>query len=99
MKERAIDPAQLREFSGLDQTEFWGKVGVTQSGGSRYENGRRVPKSVQHLLRLVYIEKLDLERVRREDVELVEYLRAEDKELYQKLRRKSQLWALKRLRR
>lgn len=93
MKE--FDASQLREFSGLNQTDFWSKVGVTQSGGSRYEKGRDIPKPVRALLRLVYIEKLDLDRVRREDVELVEYLRSEEQELYQRLKRKAKAWARK----
>lgn len=90
-----VDVGMLRELSGLDQTEFWGRVGVTQPGGSRYENGRRLPKPVQALLRLVYIEKLDLDRVRREDVELVEYLRAEQQDTYQKLKKEAKAWARK----
>jgi DNA-binding XRE family transcriptional regulator len=93
MKPQEIE--MMREMSGLNQTEFWQRVGVTQSGGSRYETGRRLPKPVLSLLRLVYIEKLDLERVRREDVELVEYLRAEERDLYQRLRRKARGWAKK----
>jgi len=31
-----------------------GRVGVTQSGGSRYESGRNVPKAVQTLLQIAY---------------------------------------------
>lgn len=93
--QKNFNPALLREFSGLNQTEFWLKVGVTQSGGSRYEGGRDLPKPVRELLRLVYIEKLDLKRVRREDVELVEYLRAEEQNLYQSLKVKAKKWARK----
>jgi transcriptional regulator with XRE-family HTH domain len=46
--------------SKLNQTDFWAKVGVTQSGGSRYENGRTPPVAVRALLRAVYVLKLDL---------------------------------------
>jgi hypothetical protein len=92
---KQFDAALLREFSGMNQTDFWSKVGVTQSGGSRYEKGREIPKPVRELLRLVYIEKLDLDRVRREDVELVEYLRAEEQDLYQRLKKKAKSWARK----
>jgi predicted transcriptional regulator len=95
MKDLDIDPKTLRKAVGLDQAEFWPRVGVTQPGGSRYENGRQMPKSVRALLRLVYIEKLDLDRVKREDIELVEYLREERKDLYKTLRRQSQAWAMK----
>ncbi|SUA25262.1 Uncharacterised protein [Neisseria gonorrhoeae] len=47
----------------MNQIDFWGKVGVTQSGGSRYETGRKMPKPVRELLRLVHIECLDLAKV------------------------------------
>ena len=34
------NPTELRKSAGMNQTEFWKKFGVTQSGGSRYESGR-----------------------------------------------------------
>lgn len=37
-----------------NQAEFWGRLGVTQSGGSRYESGRSIPKPVQLLLQVTY---------------------------------------------
>lgn len=80
----------LRGLSGLDQTAFWKRVGVTQSGGSRYENGeRRVPTPVQSLLRLVYVEKVDISAIRREDIELVAYLKSEHKEMYKRFRKEA----------
>ena len=45
---------ELRLKLGLTQVEFWERVGVTQSGGSRYENGRRIPTPVRMLLKIVY---------------------------------------------
>jgi transcriptional regulator with XRE-family HTH domain len=48
------DLAELRKRTGLIQAEFWRRVGVTQSGGSRYENGRPLSKSVRTLLVLAY---------------------------------------------
>lgn len=87
-----FDVRLLREFSGLDQREFWDRVGVTQSGGSRYENGRRLPKPVQQLLRLVYIEKVDLDRIKREELEVLSYLKAERKDLFKELKHASMLW-------
>ncbi len=45
---------EQRKKSGMNQQQFWSRVGVTQSGGSRYENGRRVPKPVQTLLAIAY---------------------------------------------
>lgn len=37
----------LRQKLGLNQSEFWRHIAVTQSGGSRYESGRDMPKPVQ----------------------------------------------------
>lgn len=88
-----IDPRALREFSGMNQTDFWSSVGITQSGGSRYEGGRRLPKSVAALLRLVYIDRVDLSTVRRADMELIAYLKSERQALYRKLRREAVLHA------
>lgn len=39
---------------GMNQTEFWERVGSSQSAGSRYEKGRAVPEAVQQLLTLSY---------------------------------------------
>lgn len=44
----------LRSKMGKNQSEFWSRISVTQSGGSRYESGRNLPKSVQTLLHLAY---------------------------------------------
>ncbi|WP_425294506.1 hypothetical protein [Methyloversatilis discipulorum] len=33
-----------------NQTEFWGRFGVTQSAGSRYESGREVPAPLAMLV-------------------------------------------------
>ena len=38
----------------LNQSQFWTAIGVTQSGGSRYESGRNIPRPVQMLLRVAY---------------------------------------------
>lgn len=45
---------ELRKSTGLTQTQFWSKLGLTQSAGSRYESGRSIPGPVQHLLQLAY---------------------------------------------
>jgi transcriptional regulator with XRE-family HTH domain len=50
-------PDALKEYRrkhNLNQSEFWSRVGVTQSGGSRYESGRNIPRPVQILLQLAY---------------------------------------------
>jgi DNA-binding transcriptional regulator YiaG len=43
-----IDVARKKE--GLNQKDFWKRYGVTQSGGSRYESGRNIPKPLAILL-------------------------------------------------
>jgi DNA-binding transcriptional regulator YiaG len=45
---------ELRKSLKLNQTEFWTTLGTTQSGGSRYENGRVMPKPVLMLLEVKY---------------------------------------------
>ena len=44
----------MRNRRGLNQTDFWRRVGVGQSAGSRYESGRNIPRPVQMLLRIAY---------------------------------------------
>lgn len=80
-------PREIRQRLGLNQQEFWARIGVTQSGGSRYESGRSMPKPVRELLRLVHIEQIDLTRVRKEDFEILAHLKAHHPDLYQSLRR------------
>ena len=50
----AEDIRTLRRRLGLNQAQFWSRVGVTQSGGSRYESGRTPPRPVQMLLSPAY---------------------------------------------
>ena len=46
--------AALRKKLGVNQSVFWSRIRVTQSGGSRYESGRKPPHPVQLLLHLAY---------------------------------------------
>ena len=58
------DLIQLRQKWGLRQAEFWGRIGVTQSAGSRYEKGPRVPpKPVAMLVAITYGSARDRQRV------------------------------------
>jgi len=82
-----IEPREIRRKLGLNQQQFWSKIGVTQSGGSRYESGRNMPKPVRELLRLVHVEQVDIQRIKREDVEVIEYLKAQEPELLKSLRK------------
>lgn len=80
-----IDPREIRRKLGLNQQQFWSKIGVTQSGGSRYESGRNMPKPVRELLRLVHVEQI--QRIKREDVEVIEFLKSSDPELFKTLKK------------
>lgn len=82
-----IEPREIRRKLGLNQQEFWSRVGVTQSGGSRYESGRNMPKPVRELLRLVHVEQVDIHRVKREDIEVIDYLKTAEPELLKNLRK------------
>lgn len=82
-----VDPREVRRKLGLNQQQFWSKLGVTQSGGSRYESGRTIPRPVRELMRLVHIEQLDIERIKHDDIEVIEYLKNEDAELFKTLRK------------
>ena len=54
-KKQLSDLLRLRKRLGLNQAEFWGCVGVSQSGGSRYEKeNRAVPMPVRMLLDIAY---------------------------------------------
>ena len=48
---------EIRRQRGLNQAQFWAPIGVTQSGGSRYESGRTIPKPVRLLLSIAYGDK------------------------------------------
>src|SRR3954463_15683807 len=85
--DKLANPREIRHRLGLNQQEFWSQIGVTQSGGSRYESGRTMPKPVRELLRLVHIEGIALERARGEDFEVVSYLKKANPKLYTSLRK------------
>jgi DNA-binding transcriptional regulator YiaG len=54
---------ESRQALGMNQTQFWGRIGVTQSAGSRYESGRHVPTPISMLLWLI-----DTHRVSEKDL-------------------------------
>ena|SRR5450759_4520763 len=83
---KTVKPRHLRQRLGLNQSQFWSAVGVTQSGGSRYESGRNMPKPVCELVRLVHIEGIDVSRARGEHFAIADYLRSTDPALYQRIR-------------
>ena len=85
--DRVLNPREIRRRLGLNQEQFWTQIGVTQSGGSRYESGREMPKPVRELLRLVHVEQVDLSQVKRVDFEIISYLKTSHPDLYRTLRR------------
>lgn len=91
MKTDHIDAREIRRKLGLNQQQFWSKVGVTQSGGSRYESGRNMPRPVQQLLRLVHVEQIDIGKIKRDDWEVVEYLKNQDPDLFKSLKKAAKI--------
>ena len=47
-----LNVGDYRKKLGVNQQDFWSGLGVTQSGGSRYENYRRIPAPTAILLAL-----------------------------------------------
>ncbi|GHT94722.1 transcriptional regulator [Betaproteobacteria bacterium] len=82
-----FDSREIRRKLGLNQQQFWSRINVTQSGGSRYESGRNMPKPVRELLRLVHVEQIDIHRIKREDYEVVEYLKKYEAENFKELKK------------
>ncbi len=84
--DKVTKPRDIRHRLGLNQQEFWGRIGVTQSGGSRYESGRTMPKPVQELLRLVHVDQIDVRKITRGDFQVISYLKASEPALYKRFR-------------
>lgn len=55
MAKQRLSIIDVRTKHGLNQSKFWSRIGVTQSGGSRYENGQNMPKPTAMLFELVYM--------------------------------------------
>ena len=77
-----VTPKELRLQLGLTQGDFWAPVGVSQSGGSRYETNRNLPPAISALLHLVHLEGLDLKQIRGDDCRVGALLRAKDPVAY-----------------
>ncbi|WP_341675385.1 helix-turn-helix domain-containing protein [Niveibacterium sp. SC-1] len=84
-----VDVREIRRKLGLNQSQFWSKIGVTQSGGSRYESGRSIPRPVQALLKLVHVEQIDISKIRKDDFEVLEYLRATQPDVLKTLKKEA----------
>ena len=57
------DIGNYRKATGLNQSQFWNRFGVTQSGGSRYETQRQPSRAVALLIWL-----LDKQRITEQDL-------------------------------
>jgi transcriptional regulator with XRE-family HTH domain len=90
-----IEAREIRRKLGLNQQQFWSTLGVTQSGGSRYESGRNMPKPVRELLRLVHVEQIDIKGIKREDWEVIQYLKAQESELFKSLKKSARSFVKK----
>ena len=90
------NPRGIRRRLGMNQQEFWGRIGVTHSGGSRYESGRNMPKPVQELLRVVHVDQIDLKKLSKSDVAVISYLKAAEPALYRRLRTEAASHVLRR---
>jgi len=84
------NPKELRIKLGLTQGGFWSPVGVSQSGGSRYESGRKLPASISTLLHLVHIEGIDLSTLKGQHALVGLYLSETDPETYTRLLKAAQ---------
>src|SRR5215510_2615518 len=87
--DKLTNPRQIRHRVGMNQNEFWGSIGVTQSGGSRYESGRSMPKPVRQLLRLVHVAQIDVRKITRDDFRIISYLKTSAPTLYKRLRQQT----------
>jgi predicted transcriptional regulator len=83
---RIPNPRDIRRKLDINQMDFWSQIGVTQSGGSRYESGRSMPKPVRELLRLVYIKNVPLANASGTDLRIAALLRERKPALYNELR-------------
>jgi transcriptional regulator with XRE-family HTH domain len=81
------NPREIRFKLGMTQQDFWSRIGITQSGGSRYECGRNMPRPVQEMLRLVHVEQIDLANIKREDFDIAQYLRKAHPSLYRSIQK------------
>ncbi|MEN6079300.1 MULTISPECIES: helix-turn-helix transcriptional regulator [Chromobacterium] len=69
---------EIRRQTGLNQQQFWSRIGVTQSGGSRYESGRNIPRPVQTLVSVVHVHGIELEKINRHNARVLRALLAGD---------------------
>jgi len=72
----------LRQALNLRQAAFWERLGIAQSTGSRYENGRLLPPPVVKLLDLIYIKQISPDHLNENDSVVLELLKTQHPDLY-----------------
>ncbi|MDC7692618.1 helix-turn-helix domain-containing protein [Vogesella indigofera] len=80
-----LDSRTIRKESGLTQEDFWGIIGITQAGGSRYEQEQRVSPSTQLLIELVHIKGIEPALACGADMAVGRHLRLEQPHEYERL--------------
>lgn len=91
---KTIPVKSIRIRLGMNQTEFWSPLGVTQSGGSRYENGRPMPLALRALLEMTYIKQIDFDKIHQRDLLIMNYLKKAQPELHKELGKQAKSWSL-----
>ncbi|OFZ94844.1 MAG: hypothetical protein A2Z44_05350 [Betaproteobacteria bacterium RBG_19FT_COMBO_58_11] len=81
-KPKRLNPLALRHDLRLSQSAFWHPLGVTQSGGSRYEAGRKMPPPVAMLLEQMYVKGVDMDQIEARDVAILRYIKQQHPDLY-----------------
>ena len=71
-----VDVREIRRKLGLNQSQFWSKIGVTQSGGSRTRAVGTFPARYRPCYGWCTVEQIDIGKIKKEDLEVTEYLRA-----------------------
>lgn len=59
----------LREQAGMTQKSFWNSLGLTQSGGSRYEQGHPLPRPIRILIYTMYVAGLRVDASSKDGVD------------------------------
>ena len=73
-----IEPPEIRRKLGLNQQQFW-SPSASPKAVAPVTSGRNMPKPVRELLRLVHVEQIDIKAIKREDWEVIEYLRQQNR--------------------
>ena len=82
-----IDLKKLRQSTGMNQSQFWAAVNVTQSGGSRYESGRKMPAAVAIMVDLVHVRRVKLDELpSADDIKLLHMIKTQHQDLYHNLK-------------